>query len=316
MKNSVPSLFLLMLAVSASGESLENLEPEFILQPPQSPVEWTLSTPNSLRPQRSPFIAGCLSLVEPGLGRVYLHNADHFKPYSKCNGINFFSPRGEKINEDFRNRNFSIRFASRMYSTYATYRDERIRLGHQGYLYKMPTDRLEELLYASFNKKVTNKFEVWGGLLGALGAAACIGYYFYPEMNVAHLGLSTEAIFPLTAFSIGIREEALFRGFLQSALSEVTTPWGGILLSSLAFGAAHIPNALMLEKQHRKTYYTVSLPYITTLGMYMGWLTYKNNSLQHSVALHSWYDFTLFLGAYLAQYATSGKSNVSCSFAF
>ena len=75
-------------------------------------------------------------------------------------------------------------------------------------------------------------------------------------------------------------------------------PIGGITLSSLIFGAAHIPNAAEMSQDDRRRYYTFGLPLITGLGAYFGWLTYKNNSLKESVAVHAWYDFILMgLGA-------------------
>ena len=81
---------------------------------------------------------------------------------------------------------------------------------------------------------------------------------------------------------------------MQSSIAEATSPWGGIAVSSLVFGAAHIPNAMLLEEEDRWRYYAFSLPLITSMGAYFGWMTHKNTSIQESVALHTWYDFVLF----------------------
>jgi len=107
---------------------------------------------------------------------------------------------------------------------------------------------------------------------------------------------------------VGLGEESFFRGFLQSALSETFNPLTGIILSSLLFGAAHIPNAQGLEKAERWRYYTFSLPLITGIGAYCGWLTNKNHSLQESVALHTWYDFIIFsISALATETAATGR---------
>ena len=113
---------------------------------------------------------------------------------------------------------------------------------------------------------------------------------------------------PIRAFSVGISEETLFRGYLQSQFAEITTPWSGIIMSSLAFGVAHISNATYMSHEHRKNYYRFSLPFITAFEVYFGWMTYKNQSLQEAVALHSWYDFLLFaMQAIAPQAAITGE---------
>lgn len=137
------------------------------------------------------------------------------------------------------------------------------------------------------------KPEVWGGLLGAFVVASGVTY-----LSKA-LSVGGE-VYPAMALPIGIGEEAFFRGFLQPQLSEVLTPWGGITASSVAFGAAHIGNAWDMDRRDRRSYYSFVLPYLTTFGVYLGWLTYKNNSLQECVALHTWYDFIIFAGSAMA----------------
>lgn len=126
-----------------------------------------------------------------------------------------------------------------------------------------------------------------------------------------------ENYYPPVAFPIGIGEEALFRGYLQSQLSETFNPVAGIIFSSIAFGAAHIPNAQGMEPDEQRRYYTYGIPLITAFGAYFGWLTYKNRSLQESVALHSWYDFTLFaLKAFTQQSAATGRPGFALAVPF
>lgn len=92
--------------------------------------------------------------------------------------------------------------------------------------------------------------------------------------------------------------------------------WGG-LLGSLAIAMMHIPNAAVLEPQHRQGYYTFILPLMTLSGMYDEWLTYKNHSLKECVAIHAWYDFILFsIGAIANQSLVKGRTEFAIALPF
>lgn len=143
---------------------------------------------------------------------------------------------------------------------------------------------------------------MWGGLLGKFALAFTIGYLTLPKESVRNNFLAS-GMRSFAAFPVGWGEESFFRGFLQSRLSETFTPWGGIALSSLLFGAAHIPNARGLAPENRREFYSFAVPLITLGGVYYGWLTYKNQSLQECVAMHTWYDFILITLGFLASQA-------------
>ena len=182
----------------------------------------------------------------------------------------------------------------------------------------MPTDSLSDLTTAPFRFSVMKKPEVWGGILGALACGIGMGYLASPKEARIQMKLSSEPSFsPLVALPVGIGEEALFRGFLQSQLSESLTPWGGIAISSLAFAAVHIPNANAFEPEDRFRYYTFGLPLIAGIGVYCGHLTQKNHSLKESVALHTWYDFVIFsAGALAGRAAITGRYQFAFSTPF
>ena len=203
------------------------------------------------------------------------------------------------------------------YSVFAAYRDARLYNGEGGgYRYQMPTDSFADLAAAPFKLSVLKKPEVWGGLLGALSFAAILEHFLMP--NDAHIKCSVSTTtFPLSAFSVGIGEEALFRGYLQSYFAESMSPTAAIINSSLLFGAAHIGNAARLEAKDQWRYYAFGLPFITAFGGYFGWLTHKNRSLKESVAIHSWYDFILFTGmAFAGPSAMAGKPEFAFAFTF
>jgi membrane protease YdiL (CAAX protease family) len=200
-----------------------------------------------------------------------------------------------------------------LYGIYAAYRDAKLYNGNAPIT--MPKDDFKQLSTAPLQWSVIKKPEVWGACLGALAVGVTTAYLAYPEEVTARV--KTTYIEPLSALPIAIGEESLFRGYLQTSLTEVLPPWGAITLSSLAFGAAHIGNAQSMEPSDRWRYYTFSLPIITGLGGYMGWLTYKNRSLKESVALHAWYDFALMCAGAIANTAViGGRTQVAHSWEF
>lgn len=268
--------------------------------------------------RKSPFLAATLSSLIPGLGHVYLGDMQTAGGLmgSTYLGVGLaFSP---EVSDD--TRTFSLLTAQNIYfyGVYAAYRDARLYNGSSGYAYKMPTDSLASLSYAPFKPSILKKPEVWGGILGALALASCVSRIAYPKDACIKTSLSSRGSFmPVLALPVGVGEESFFRGFMQSALSESFTPWGGIALSSLAFAAVHIPNAEALEPEHRWRYYSFSLPLITVLGGYFGWLTYKNTSLQESVAVHTWYDLVIFTSAMMAsEAAITGNTSFAISLPF
>lgn len=320
MKKIIPLVFLTIFSYGAEENPDQNSK-EIALLETDSFYPYTIPPPSNeglditpvYRKQKSSFISVGLSMLVPGLGHAYLGD---YKTASALFGsfavLANFEIKPVKFIEEY---NFVSSSNIWSYGIYAAYRDVRAYNGNRGYLYPMPTENLNDLALAPFRLSVLRKPEVWGGFLGALAVAVGINY-FYQIKHSPSASIIPKDISPLQAFPVGIGEEALFRGYLQSRLSETFTPWGGIAISALAFGAMHIPNAQLLAHEERKDYYRYSIPVITAAGVYFGWMTYKNTSLKESVAMHSWYDFVLFLSASLANSAAIGKPSFALSFSF
>lgn len=266
--------------------------------------------PPVLRPARSPVVAGCLSSVLPGLGHYYLGATDTGSVFlgSVIAGGLVALATSKKI-PSISTAMFRTTSCLSRYSAFAAYRDASFYSGNISP--NLPREDLKQLAAASFQWSVIKKPEVWGGVLGSLALASTVMYFAHS--HAASASTNAVYVYPLGAFPISVGEESLFRGFIQTALLEKMSPWGAITLSSLIFGAAHISNTLDMEKPDRKRYYTYSLPLITSLGAYMGWLAYKNHSLQESVAVHAWYDFTVFLVGAMASTASTGGKKMEAS---
>src|SRR5215210_1270387 len=86
------------------------------------------------------------------------------------------------------------------------------------------------------------------------------------------------AQFAMVAILAGVGEELLFRGALQSALGNWTTPLVGLVITSLLFGLAHALS---------KLYFVFAV----AVGAFLGWMTLKHNDLVAPMIAHGVYDF-------------------------
>ncbi len=269
---------------------------------------------------KNAWVATTLSALLPGLGHTYL--GDYKTAGTLFGSTATFLGAGAAAGNFSQNTDIlnstSVIVAQNtwMYGIFAAYRDVRIYNGNEGYKYQMPQDSYADLASAPFKWAVLKKPEVWGGLLAALSIAAVLETYAMPNDAHVKFGVS-RSTFPLSAFTVGIGEEAFFRGFLQSAYAENASPAAAIITSSIVFGAAHVNNAQQLDETDRWRYLAFGIPFITSFGGYFGWLTHKNRSLKESVALHSWYDFILFTGMAIAgPSAATGHPEFAIAFNF
>lgn len=304
-------------SVLETNQEIASFETPSFIQEPISSLDLPQTAPPLAPPKyKHPWLAISLSSIIPGLGHLYLGDNQTAAGLISTTGLTaglMFSP-----NPNIQQTAFITLNATGYYGLYSAYRDVRLYNGASLYSYPMPTDSLADLTAASFQWSVLKKPEVWGGILGAFSIGVVVSYFAYPrDAKIETHRAAAFTPLPFVALPVGIGEECLFRGFLQSALSESFNPLTGLILSSLAFGAAHIPNAQMLDEKNRWRYYSFSLPLITGIGAYCGWLTSKNHSLKESVAVHTWYDFILFsLSALANQTAATGRPGFAFSSAF
>jgi membrane protease YdiL (CAAX protease family) len=173
-----------------------------------------------------------------------------------------------------------------------------------------PTDSFEDLLAAPFNLEVMKRPKVWAGLLVALGvgigASALLEGGFPKGDPGGDVNFFGKQVSPAVGIPGGLgvagvlfshvapAEELLFRGVVQSEIARQSGETTGWLAGSLVFGAAHAPNAFLVEGEDRKRYLVYGLPVITAVGTYLGYL-YRDSgySLAPSTAVHFWYDFLL-----------------------
>jgi membrane protease YdiL (CAAX protease family) len=107
----------------------------------------------------------------------------------------------------------------------------------------------------------------------------------FPEGRVGQLAL--------VALLAGVGVELLFRGVIQSLLIHWTTPAAGLLLASLAFGAAHALS---------KLYFLLA----TLIGLCFGWVVLHYHDLVAPMVAHTVYDFVALV--YLSR-VNRGRAN-------
>jgi len=102
----------------------------------------------------------------------------------------------------------------------------------------------------------------------------------------------------IVAALAGLGEELLFRGLLQQLAEGYVNPWWALLISSLAFGAAHWVST---------TYAVVT----TVVGLYLGWLWMTLDNLLVPILVHGLYDLVALALILSEPTSPSGRSSDS-----
>ncbi len=79
-------------------------------------------------------------------------------------------------------------------------------------------------------------------------------------------------------FIAPVAEEILFRGFIFGTLKKDMHPWAAIVISAVIFGVAHMT--------------PLGIIYATGLGILLGWLAYRFNSIVPALFFHMAYNCT------------------------
>ncbi|WDZ91869.1 CPBP family intramembrane glutamic endopeptidase [Nocardiopsis sp. HUAS JQ3] len=113
------------------------------------------------------------------------------------------------------------------------------------------------------------------GVVSLLGVRQEGGFSSSSEFSglVAELPLPASITIALgTVLLFPFFEELLFRGMLHGALTRHTAPWAAVALSAVVFSLVHVAPLLM--------------PYTLVLGLWLGWLHRRYESIIPSVVLH------------------------------
>ena len=277
--------------------------------------------------RKSPGTAGALSLLCPGCGHFYLGKADgwaYLLPSVALVGTGIALLSGEEVSLSGASSSAKVPVALVLatagqnlwfYSIFDAYRDARVARGDEGYDIPITRESLDELYTAPFRPSVLKSPWFWAGVpaMLALGITVSLaaeqgsdtpttapptifevdrvnflGKNFSPGVGYALGSAYYAALFS----TVGVGEEALFRGVIQTELEE---RWGipGIAVASAIFGAIHITNF----KDSRTV--AIAIPTLSVLGATLGLAyRYTGHKLATSVAMHFWYDTLLSMAAF------------------
>jgi membrane protease YdiL (CAAX protease family) len=195
------------------------------------------------------------------------------------------------------------------YNVFDAYRDARVAQGDAGYKHKISRETLDELVLAPFTPSVVKSPYVWG--LVPIALAAGIGVSFLGGVSSTHaithvhdINFFGDSLSRAGGFAagegyfvglfdpVGVGEESLFRGVIQTEMDERLGPYGGIAVASAIFGGAHALNYVGPGGDPKQA--IVAVPFIATIGATLGYAYMKTGyQLKTSVAMHFWYDFLL-----------------------
>lgn len=281
--------------------------------------------------RKQPHTAAALSLICPGCGQAYLgargEAAAYLSATAALAGTSVALLRGQDVTLGGEASSARVPAAIPLilaaqnlwfYSIFDAYRDARVLRDDHGYRHKITRESLGELATAPFRPSVLKSPWVWGGVPIALGTGLAVSYLMargsgggmarpsigdVQRINVLGRDLSRGAGFAagtgyhLAMFApVGVGEEALFRGLIQTELEERFGTAGGLATASLIFGATHVLNFLDDPKTA-----AIAIPVISVLGSSLGLAYIKTgHKLSTSVAMHFWYDFLLSTAAFVS----------------
>ncbi|MCS7204425.1 MAG: CPBP family intramembrane metalloprotease [Leptospiraceae bacterium] len=169
------------------------------------------------------------------------------------------------------------------YSIYSSYRDA----GGIGSYHK---ENYLDLVVAPFQWRYLNNFYFWIpiGVLGSIIAYNTTNPPKNPTYTLLYPGMKKNGYMnfysTVLSFNAAVSEEAFFRGFLNHYIIQETNFEVGLVSSSLIFGLAHYYNGIG------------NVFVATIMGVYLGYLHYKNNwDFRQSIAIHFWWNMLILL---------------------
>lgn len=272
--------------------------------------------------RKRPGTAAGLSLLCPGCGQLYLGKPEGWA-YLGASAVLIGGAvallSGEQVSLDGASSSARVPIGLALvtagqnlwfYSIFDAYRDARVARGDVGYRIPISRESLGQLASAPFRPDVLASPWVWGGVPAMLAGGLLVSYLasrgdgntatrtIFDVDGVNVLGhdfnrgtgfAAGSAYFAALFTPVGVGEEALFRGVIQTELEERWGSISGLAVSSMIFGAVHVTNFLDDPKTA-----AIAIPTISLLGATLG-LAYQRRGyqLEVPVAMHFWYDFLL-----------------------
>ncbi|MFH1761189.1 MAG: CPBP family intramembrane glutamic endopeptidase [bacterium] len=219
------------------------------------------------------------------------------------------------------------------YNTFSAYNYARVKTKNRGFKTPLHRTSFKQCITAPFKMDNINRKStlIPLGLLAAIGTLGYLGVKNDPQYEAfdgdrpvmifrgSHRGFSALALSGIRSgmlsMNAGVGEEALFRGVIQTELTElINHRIIGLMGASALFGLAHWDSNSSQEERQQKIFTT------GLIGAYLGWLYMRNNyRLEQPIAFHFWWDVIAFTYQFLTDpNKTMGYLNITrqCSFIF
>ena len=275
------------------------------------------------RPMKRTAVAGWLGLFFPGLGHHYL--GEHTR------GFVFLGAESVELTAavvtvstsgwdpdnpaDTRYQRALLPLAwlqnTHLLGVYDAWRLARLRAPEGRFRTPTPTPATEELLWAPLAFGQLRRPGVAIPLAAVFGAGIGLSYLareegpgsFYELDRIpvfsrevdrsAALGVAL-GYYGTTFYAVGIGEEALFRGVIQTAFEEKMGPTFGWLTATAFFGLLHAANGSTPGQS------AVAVGVTSVVGGYLGWMYQRDGyDLTGPTFFHTWYDVGIGLTVFL-----------------
>jgi membrane protease YdiL (CAAX protease family) len=280
---------------------------------------------------KQPRLAAGFSVLCPGCGHIYLHeNLEGVIKGVTAVGLvvgGTLLVSGHTVSLDNSSDSPKVPIGTGLalagqnlwfYSIFDAYRDARVLRDDAGYAFKISREPLAELAAAPFTPSVLKSPWVWAGVPAALALGLGISYLASPssftsnpsifdskDVNVFghHFGRAAgfgagELYLGSLFAGVGVGEESLFRGLIQTEMEERFGTYGGLAVASAIFGAVHFFNFAQPGTDPKEA--LIAVPTIAVLGSSLGMAYIKTgHTLRTGVAMHFWYDFLLSTVAFV-----------------
>jgi len=156
----------------------------------------------------------------------------------------------------------------------------------------------EGILNLGFTKKNFFKSIFLGFLIGVIYFLSYKKMSLYDISNIVLQFKGTLIFLFVYCLIIGVSEEFLYRGYLQTRLIAVNGKINGWIIASIIFAFMHVPQKIIVNKLGLLQA-TLSCAELLPISLLLGYIAIKNRNIISSIIFHGFIDFTSFIFMYM-----------------
>lgn len=145
-----------------------------------------------------------------------------------------------------------------------------------------------------FTKKNLLKSIFLGFLIGVIYFLSYKKMSLYDISNIVLQFKGTLIYLFVYCLIIGLAEEFLYRGYLQTRLMAVNGKVNGWIIASIIFAFMHFPQKIVVNK-FGLVQATLSCAELLPISLLLGYISIKNKNIISNIIFHGFIDFTSFI---------------------